>query len=145
MFSQLPSLIDQALRFGVAASIIWPALIVWAGLALVGLASWKTGQDAPKKIPRLPFAAWLALLAIFPLAMLIIGSAFWEDASSAPYSHPSVIALFALALLQIFCAYSLVWSFRTHRVLALCASILGIVWGLGAFFISGFAVSGTWP
>ena len=145
MFAQVPSLLNQAMGFGLVASITWPALILWGGLAVVGLASWKKGQSAPLKLLRLPFAAWLALLAVFPLAMLLIGSAYWEAAASAPYSHPSIVALYVLALLQVLCAYSLVWRLRTHRVLALSTSILGMVWGLGAFFISGFSVSGTWP
>jgi hypothetical protein len=124
---------------------MWPALIVWVGLGLVGLASWKKGNSPAPGVLSLPFAGWLALLVVFPLAMLFVGSAGWEAASSAPYSHPSVIVLYALALLQVLCAYGLVWSLRARRVLALSASILGIAWGIGAFFISGFALSGTWP
>jgi hypothetical protein len=145
MFARMPFLLDQAWRFGIVASFVWPALIVWVGLAFVGLASWRRGNGPAPGVLSMPFAGWLALLAVFPLAMLFIGSACWKAASSAPSSHPSVIALYVLALLQVLCAYSLVWGFRARRVLALSTSILGIAWGLGAFFISGFALSGTWP
>jgi hypothetical protein len=145
MFARMPFLLDQAWQFGIYASIFWPALILWVGLALVALASWKRRRGESPGSPVLQFAGWLLLLTTFPIAMLLIGSVGWEAAISAPYSHPLVIALYALALLQIAGAYFLVWSLRTHRVLALCTSILGIVWGLGAFFISGFALSGTWP
>jgi hypothetical protein len=145
MFARMPFLLDQAWRFGIYASIIWPALILWVGLALVALASWKQRRGGISGFPVLQFAGWLLLLTALPMAMLLIGFVGWEAASSAPHSHPLVIAMYALALLQVAGAYSLVWSLRTHRAIALCTSIIGIVWGLGAFFISGFALAGTWP
>jgi hypothetical protein len=94
---------------------------------------------------RPPFFVWLALLAVLPLSMLAVGSAFWEQAGSRPYSHPAAIALYVLALFEIFCAYALVWILRTRKWVAIVTLVAGIVWGLGAFFVAGFAVSGTWP
>ena len=145
MFARLPFLLNQAWQVGIFASAMWPVSLVWLGLALVGVASWRKSKDGSNPSPKIPFAVWVLLLAGFPLVMLLIGSAGWEAASSAPYSHPFAIALEALAVLQLACAYLFVWNFRAHRVLALFASVLGIVWGLGAFFITGFALSGTWP
>ena len=145
MFAHFPFLVDQAAPFGVVAAITWPALIIWAGLAFVVLCSWKGWGPAPNTSLRPPFSAWLALLAALPLGMLVIGSAFWEEAGSRPYSHPAAVALCVLALFEVLCAYALVWKLRIRKLLALTTSIAGIVWGLGAFFVAGFAVSGTWP
>jgi hypothetical protein len=145
MFARMPFLLDQAWRFGIVASIVWPALIVWLGLVLVGVASWRNRKVTATDPSKLPFAGWLLILTLVPAVMLLIGSFGWEAAVSTPYSHPLAIALYALAFLQVACAYSLVWSIRSHRVLAFSASILGIVWGIGAFYITGFALSGTWP
>src|SRR4051812_38363840 len=113
MFARMPFLLDQAWRFGTFASTAWPALLVWLGLVLVGVASWRNRKVAPGRMSKLPFAGWLLLLALVPLGMLLVGSVGWEAAVSAPYSHPLAFALYALALLQVTCAYSLVWSIRS--------------------------------
>jgi hypothetical protein len=145
MFARISFLLNEAWPFGIVSSIIWPALLIWVGLALVAIASWRSGHGQSTRGLKLPYLGWLVLLTVFPLAMLLLGSFGWETATSQPYSHPLIIALYVLALLQIVCAYSLVWSLRAQGALALGTSILGIIWGLGAFFVSGFAISGTWP
>ena len=145
MLTPLPSLLEQSVAFGFSAAFTWPVSLVWLGFVLVAAASLRDRTKFSTKTGVSPSVFWLALLAIFPVAMLCIGAIFWERAATNTYSHPAAIALFILVGLQILVSYASVWIFRSRRTLSLGVSALGIVWGLGAFFVSGFAISGTWP
>jgi len=145
MLTELPSLVEESLSFGLSAAFTWPMLLVWVGFVLVAVVSLRDQAKASAKTGVSPSVYWLSLLAIFPIAMLCIGAIFWERAETNPYSHPASVALFVLVSFQLLVSYASVWIFRSRRTLSLGVPGLGIVWGLDAFFVSGFAISGTWP
>jgi hypothetical protein len=101
------------------------------------------------KAPFIPLAAsrlWeFAGLYLIPPAILGWGLVFWASLEGAsPGLHWQDTVLLLLLTLQLALAVWLIWRHRARIGIAVALSFGAIIWGAGAAFVSGMALTNVW-
>jgi hypothetical protein len=84
-------------------------------------------------------------LFLIPLAILSWGLVFWASLEGAsPGLHWQDMVLLLLLTLQVAMAIWLIWRHRSRIGIAVALSFAAIIWGAGASFVSGMALTNVW-